>query len=387
MIGKFLIYGCVSMSKKIISILIFTLTVLASNLISGELKHGKLKLKYSVEELNDWNELLRRTSGWTGADGIFTFTDPQSKKTLFVFSDTWIGDVDKETRQRKSMKMINNSMAVMNGTEPKADQIEFVWDKESDSSPFIPKEKKSWYWLQDGFIHKNNFYNFPMQIVKNPKGSEGFQFRTKQVDILRIPLKGGMPDFKSSKALTAGLYNKVNGHELYYGAGVLKNAEDGFIYVYGRLHKDFQVQLTVARIRPNDIEKADAWRFWDGKEWNKDINKSKSLGEGGPELSVTRIEKGLLKGKYVLVSMPISREVFLRIGDSPVGPFGPKQVIYRTNEPDHLKETYTYNAKAHPVLSSENELVITYNVNTPKLGHHKDAEIYRPRFIKLKLHK
>ena len=376
-----------SMNKKIMYLLFLVLSLSVLQSFSGELRHGNLELKFTVEEQSSWNELFRRTEGWTGADGIFSFIDPQSKKTLFVFSDTWVGEVDKESRQRKSMKMINNSMAVMSGIEAKAENIEFIWNKKENSSAFIPLEKKSWYWLQDGFIHNNNFYNFPMQIVKNPAGTEGFQFRTKQVDLLKVPLQDGQPKIADAKSIKAGLYTKVDGHELYYGAGVLKNAADGFIYVYGRLHKDFQVQLTVARIKAEDVEINDSWRFWDGKKWNKDINKSVSLGEGGPELSVTRIEKGLLKGKYILVSMPISREVFIRVGDSPVGPFGPKIVIYRTSEPDEFKGSYTYNAKAHPVLSSENELLISYNVNAPKFGQHKNAEIYRPRFLKLKFHK
>ena len=93
---------------------------------------------------------------------------------------------------------------------------------------------------------------------------------------------------------------------------------------------------------------------------------------------------GPLKGKYLLVSMPISREVFIRIGDSPVGPFGPRQVIYHTPDHEEMDGIYTYNAKAHPVLSRNGELLISYNVNATKLDLHKNAEIYRPRFIILK---
>ena len=375
-----------SMYQKIMSKYFLLVLALSVNLSAGELSHAGLKLKYTVERVPEWTELFRRTSGWSGADGIFSFFDKQSKKILFVFSDTWLGDVDPVSRKRKSMKMINNSMATLPGISPEPSKIQFIWNKNTDSSVFIPEKKKSWYWLQDGFIYKGHFYNFPMQIVKNPAGSEGFQFRTDSVHILKVPLLDGVPQISKQRIILADLFTKQKGHELFYGAGVLKNADDGFIYVYGRLHKDFQVKLVVAKIKPEQIEDITAWTYWDGKSWSAKINDSASLGEGGPELSVTRIERGLLKDKYILVSMPISREVFIRIGDSPVGPFGPKQVIYKTSEPDQIPETYTYNAKAHPVLSKENELIISYNVNTPKLGHHKNAEIYRPRFIKLKFH-
>jgi len=370
--------------KKII------VTILSTSLFSvfaGELKHGSIDIKYSVEKAEEWDELFKRNSGWSGADGIFSYFDVESKKRLFVFSDTWLGEVDPETRQRKTMKMINNSMAVLKGEKPQPQEMEFYWNKKDDSSSFTPHFEKGWYWLQDGFIYKGNFYNFPMRVVKNPEGAEGFQFQTAAVDMLKIPLIEGMPQISQAKEMQVGLFTKQDGHELFYGAGVLKNATDGYLYIYGRLHKDFQVQLVVARIKPENVEDKNAYTFWDGKSWHSDINKSASLGEGGPELSVTRIEQGYLKEKYILCSMPVGREVFIRIGDSPVGPFGPRQVIYKTPEPDEIKDIYTYNAKAHPVLSGEDELLISYNVNTPKLGDHSNAEIYRPRFILLKLFK
>ena len=46
-----------------------------------------------------------------------------------------------------------------------------------------------------------------------------------------------------------------------------------------------------------------------------------------------------------------------------------------------------YNAKAHPHLSRPGELLISYNVNTFDFwgDFFRDADIYRPRFIRLKL--
>ena len=355
------------------------LLILLSNLsvYAGELNYRGIKVKYSVEKAPEWTELFRRTSGWTGADGIFSYHDPQSDIKLFVFSDTWIGEVDPESRKRKKWKMINNSMATMSGK-----QLNFHWNKKDDSSLFTPENAKGWYWLQDGFISNEHFYNFPMRIEKYPSGAEGFQFKTAAVDILKVPLKDGVPQREHTQKIDGHLLTKLNGHELFYGAGVY--SEGDFVYVYGRLHKDFVVYLTVARVKISKVEDRNSWRFWDGKSWNEDIKKSAVLGEGGPELSVTKMTSGPLKGKYLLCSMPISRDLFVRIGESPYGPFGPKQVIYKTPDQEEIKGIYTYNAKAHPVLSKTGELLISYNVNATKLNLHKNAEIYRPRFIRIK---
>jgi hypothetical protein len=106
------------------------------------------------------------------------------------------------------------------------------------------------------------------------------------------------------------------------------------------------------------------------------------LGRGGAELSVTPVATGPLKGKYLLVSMHVERKLYIRIGESPVGPFGPRIDIYRTQEPDAGQEIYTYNAKAHPSLSPTGEWLVTYNVNSRDWDSLvANGDIYRPRFL------
>ena len=49
------------------------------------------------------------------------------------------------------------------------------------------------------------------------------------------------------------------------------------------------------------------------------------------------------------------------------------------------KGIYAYNAKAHH-LSRHGELLVSYNVNTTSMDMHmKHAEIYRPRFVNIRL--
>ena len=54
--------------------------------------------------------------------------------------------------------------------------------------------------------------------------------------------------------------------------------------------------------------------------------------------------------------MGLSDTIACRIGDSPWGPFGDVIELYKT--PESLKGLYTYNAKAHPVLSKPDKLFI-----------------------------
>jgi len=100
---------------------------------------------------------------------------------------------------------------------------------------------------------------------------------------------------------------------------------------------------------------------------------------------VTPVMSGVLKGKYLMVSMHVEQDLYIRIGESPVGPFGPRINIYHTTEPDMGQNIYTYNAKAHPNISTPDEWLISYNVNSTSWEHlTKNGDIYRPRFIKVR---
>ncbi len=61
-------------------------------------------------------------------------------------------------------------------------------------------------------------------------------------------------------------------------------------------------------------------------------------------------------------------------------------MIYTAPEDGISPNTYTYNAKAHPHLSTPDRLLISYNVNTfDFFEHFSNADIYRPRFVWLPL--
>ena len=58
----------------------------------------------------------------------------------------------------------------------------------------------------------------------------------------------------------SALFKRTNG---WYGG-------DGIVYVYGIKGK--QKNVVVARVLPQSFDDFANWHFWDGKEWNTDIN-------------------------------------------------------------------------------------------------------------------
>jgi hypothetical protein len=102
------------------------------------------------------------------------------------------------------------------------------------------------------------------------------------------------------------------------------------------------------------------------------------------ELSVSELPDG----RYALIFQQsgLGRNVCMRLGKTPFGPFGPAIKLWDTSEALTLKGFYSYNAKAHPSLSKKGELLISYNVNSFNFFEDlkKEPNLYRPRFIKVK---
>jgi hypothetical protein len=188
--------------------------------------------------------------------------------------------------------------------------------------------------------------------------------------------------------------NYKSGEEtISFGSAVLNNTEsageaepDGFMYVYGT--KGITKKLVSARVKPAQVTSFDQWEFWNGKGWGKDVKSVAALSDSvSNELSVSLLSPG----KYALVYQlgSLFPEICMQVGPTPVGPFGPRIVLYKTSADIKDPDLFTYNAKAHPALSEPGELLISYNVNTFKFFEvlQKQPNLYRPRFVRVKFSK
>eukprot|EP00825_Cyclidium_porcatum_P001682 TRINITY_DN10769_c0_g1_i2.p2 TRINITY_DN10769_c0_g1~~TRINITY_DN10769_c0_g1_i2.p2 ORF type:complete len:224 (+),score=10.86 TRINITY_DN10769_c0_g1_i2:833-1504(+) len=158
-------------------------------------------LKFSVSEAPEWTALLKRSSGWFGADGIYTIPlngkankqVTRKEKVLFIFSDSMIGEI-KDGTLLPGSKMIHNSYAILDGPQPDNDKIKFYWHTNKKGSPksvFIPKTKQSkpndFYWLGAGFVNQddNNSINIFGYRIKT-LGTGSFDFKEQGNTLIRI---------------------------------------------------------------------------------------------------------------------------------------------------------------------------------------------------------
>ena len=377
---------------------IFISLLLLNSCATKKMNADIVNLKFTVEEAPEWTALFNRSSGWFGGDGVYAIplngknneTAKATTETLLVFGDTMIGEISDGTLQPGSV-MVHQSVVSILGNEPKKDKVSFLWKKNELNEPesmFIPTtptaKKIDYYWLGDGFVNtelNNTTYIFAYRM-RNLDKNDDWSFTKMGTNLIALP-SGSRPPFKEQRQIETPLrFDKGE-----FGAGIFVNTKksgapnpDGYVYIYG-VKKD----LMVARVMPKDFENFSAWRFWDGKEWNKQIEKIAFVTQS---VSNVMSVSALPDGRYALVFTlgGLSPTIGLRLGITPYGPFGPVIKVWEAKEMQH-KNYITYNARAYPNLSAPGELLISYNVNAFDFKKELKANpnLYRPRFIKLKL--
>lgn len=367
---------------------------------SSVLGENLAPLSFSSEPAPEWTALMERTSGWFAADGIFSIPldgketqGKKRKKTLFIFSDTYIGEVENNVPKPGNV-MVNNTTAWLEGLEPRESAIRFEYHQNAEGQPlsyFVPDNEVSkegeYFWLGDGFInHDKNeaLYLFAYHVHKT--GPNVFDFEQTHVALLKIknPSPEGMSDYEQMPTYLGFVHPEFG--RVYFGSGIYVNTRkagapdpDGYVYIYGVM--EVNKSLIAARVRPADIEAFDRWTFWNGRAWVNNKEEVASLATHvSNELSVTPTGDGRYLLTYTILG--ISDKIGIQVGESPVGPFGEVQEVYTCPEYAE-KGLFPYNAKAHFHLSKPGKLLVSYNTITFNFWEdiQKDASIYHPRFV------
>lgn len=310
------------------------------------------------------------TSGlWSGADSTFSARLPGHNE-LWSFSDTLIGPVNSDGSRSSDTPFVNNSFVV---TRNGAFRTVINGSADAPQSVAAPDDPNAWYWSGDPTVagrylevpymefHRTGTGSFDFAWLKNVLAR--FDSRTlKLVDVTDLP---------SASGVEWGSYTQ--------------REDDGYTYIYGVEDLGSVKYLHVARVLGSDL--LGQWQYFTGSGWSPDETASARVMDGvSNEYSVTRMGTG-----YVLITQDttelFSTHIVAYFSCSPTGPFTGKTVVYSTPETGLFgsygnPNVFTYNPHAHPELSSGNQLLISYNVNSFDINDvFADASIYRPRFV------
>ncbi len=346
----------------------------------------------------NWTTLFDRDSGWTGSDAVYSvpfsgFDAPggdDDDSTMFLFGDTFIGEVD-ENNNRQDSKLIRNTIGVLNTKEPIEDEIQFYWETDSQGEPEAlfkadtpESDPDDWIWPMDGIRLGKRFYIYGLRLF-DPPGLASFEING--VTLISFELDSTNQIINWRHVDTPLFHKNDEDVEIVIGQAVMPMTDasgnpgpDGYLYIYGPRNRPLQVkQMVVARVQPQHIEQFDRYEYWDGNTWQEHIEECAVITDSiSQEFSVTPLNDGTFIAVFEFDSW-----VCVRYGESVTGPFDEVQYIYECPEDTMYKSAYVYNAKAHPHLSEAGDLLISYNVNTSDYNElYQNADTYRPRFIR-----
>lgn len=351
---------------------------------------------FTCRTADQWTALFDRAglhNTWLGADGIYSiplncpdtlWSADAHTRTLFIFSDTIIGSADCSGCISDG-SMPNHTAALLEGNLPHPESITFLYGKNgscTDRGNLFGEDQ----WLFDGFCHGESVGLFAF--------CHDAAWKPCRIDLLTLPLVDGRPDFAQvhrTRDIPQLLHTTAD-HQYAFGMGLLQ--EEGWLYLYGyrdHLHQGSRKDLIAARIPLASLPDFGQIEYFTESGWGSDITQCACL---LPAVSCEMSVTPLPDGRYIAIyteNVQTAR-VMAALGSSPVGPFDRPICCYiapesRTAPLGGDGVRYTYNAKAHPHLSSPDTLLISYNVNVLRNGFAQNTADYRPRFITLPLEK
>ena len=356
---------------------------------------------YRVEAAEDWTQHFTRRSGWTGGDGTYSipldgnenYSAVDTRRTLFNFSDTFIGEVNDAGVRQSGTRLVRNSQAYFSGFQPETENFSFTWGEngESNSTWIVPEtpdtEPGNWFWQMDGISLADSIHIFELRMESNAQSGFAIAGVVLASGIVGVD---GRISAVSQKDMALTYTNPGDGSQIVFGQAILPQTirsgclnPDGYIYVYGPRSYSGGKALVAARVEEDSLSYINAWRFWDGLNWSIDIaDCADIITTISQEHSVSETPEG----DYLITFLRdgMSGPVCIAQSPTPVGPFSYPEVIWTPPETEITSNVFTYNAKAHPHLSAPGELLISYEVNTFSFAEHfQNADIYHPRFIRM----
>lgn len=356
-----------------------TLFIIGLALISWSCKTGNKETNrsFSADEVYVdvyYTSLFdREEEGFTGGDGTYSLELPDGS-TAWIFGDTFLGGVNPDgSRIRQVPMYIRNSIVLQ-----KADSLRTLYSSlDGLDASFVVHPKvvnkedeltpdSVWFWPGDAYIENGDMHFFLSEFIQADTGMWGFQWEDTWLAVYELPGMEQKDIIKLPQGAKSGVHY---GHAVYPG--------NEYTYVYGtRGGKPHAARYPAGNFR-------DKWEYFSGKEWTKDPENIHPMIDysGSEQFSVFEYE-----GLYVMVNQAgdLSDEIYSFTSETPYGPWENRTMIYKTPIPDTTVNLFTYNALAHPHLIKNGELLVSYNMNSMVLADHfKNADIYRPRFIRI----
>jgi hypothetical protein len=326
--------------------------------------------------------LFGSTDGWIGADGAYSVA-VSPKRTLWLFSDTWVGKI--RNGRRTDATIVNNSVGVQEGA---GRHLSYSIARDQQGKPLariVPADGRGWFWLQAGITDHGRLWLFLNQVEKTSDKSV-FGFRSIGQWLGQVAHADKPPTAWRVEQMKMRNTHLSEERMLTWGAAVLRAGDD--LYIYGTDERRgrglVNRQMVLARVPAGSVADIAAWRYFRDGSWGEDFHSASPLaGDIASEYSVTPLGNRYLA---VYTEGGLSPRIVGRMADRPWGPWSLPTVLYECPEMSRDKNLFCYGAKAHPVLSLDGAVIVSYVVNSFDFWQvAREAKLYWPRFVRVTL--
>jgi hypothetical protein len=345
----------------------------------------------------DWESAFVRSDGWTGADGAATIPLPGGR-TLWLFGDTWIGQV-RDGRHIEGSTMVNNTIAVCAAIpdRPEPDDIRFLWGT-CEGKPagwVVPTQESEWFWpAGGGLIAPDTAGNprlllFMARLARLDRSGSVWNFDGRGSSLVIVHNPADEPERwrPSQRALNS---YKHGDPPITWGVAALRDSSEAgepTLLIYGiDSTSGLNKKVLLARAPATRIEDFTTWTFRTASGWSSSPSAAAPIVENvSSELSVCRHPRG---NGWVMIHSepPLGSGIMARTAPAPEGPWSAPIKLYTCPEPAADTRMMAYSAKAHPELSGPGEVLVSYSVNSTDFWDVAAyADKYRPRFVRIPL--
>lgn len=329
--------------------------------------------------------------GWLGGDGDVSV--PLNDTTsVFIFSDTYVGSKNQQSRQEPGMSMVSNTIAIQNCMADGETDVRYFWNKMYTEKPepfFKSFTDRYKFWVIDAFTANGRLYVVLSKI--GPKlgaaPDDIFNFSHLGFTLAKIsnpndiPVEwkielSPLPDFKH--------YNMEIGCHVQL---------DQYLYFFISLDDTSQY---LVRKQIKDIDKPDIpFEYYArNKKWKQGI-KPNDMFEIAKGFRCNSVNFHPDIKKWVMISdiLFMDNKIKMRTAPSLEGPWSDEMVIYEIPEMTpgnslYDKSNFCYLAREQKQYydAKNHSMLITYDINNTDFSKIiSNSKIYTPKVIKVPL--
>lgn len=331
--------------------------------------------------------------GWLGGDGDVS-VPINDTTTIFIFSDTYVGNKNQISRQEPGMRMVSNSVAIQTCLSDGETKVQYYWNNMYSDNPepiFKSFTNRYRFWVVDAFTLYNNLYVILGKVGPKLGASpdEIFNFSGLGYTLAKIPnphkVPGEwkiqlfpLPDFKS------------NSMELRCHA-----IQDEYIYFF--ISRNDTSQFLV-RKHIKDIDKPEIpFEYYSlNKKWKQGI-KEDDMDEITKGFRCNTVNFHPEINQWVMISDIWFKDNKIKMRTAPAlpGPWSDEILIYEIPEVTpgnslYSKSNFCYLAREHIQYYDSNNhvMLLTYDINNTIYSEIlANPKIYTPKVIKVPLKK